>query len=296
MQLGRSSNGDVKSFAGKSAIVTGGASGIGRAIGAQLVASGANVILADLDGDAASRAAHDITPVPGRPGSIAGVHLDTRDEAAFRALVRDVIANHGGLDLLFNNAGISMGGPTHELTSAHWNRIIDVNIRGVVNGILAAYPAMIERGHGHIVNTASGAGLAPPPFVTPYAMTKHAVVGLSTGLRAEAALHGVRISVLCPGSIETPILDRLPDADLPVTASEPVTARAYLATVKQKPIPAERFARESLRRVARNQSVIVVPSSAKSLWYLQRFAPGLMERIMRVLARRVDKALVRARV
>lgn len=276
--------------------MTGGASGIGRAIGAELVGAGAHVVLADIDGDAAMHAARDLTPRAGAAGSITGVHLDTRDEAAFRALVSDVSARHGGLDFLFNNAGISMGGPTHELTAAHWTRIIDVNISGIVNGVLAAYPMMVEQGHGHIVNTASGAGLAPPPFVTPYATTKHAVVGLSTGLRPEAALHGVRISVLCPGSIETPILDRLPDPDLPATASAPVTARAYLATLKQKPIPAARFASEALGRVARNQAVIVVPASARSLWYLQRFSPRLMERIMRGLARRVDKALVRARV
>jgi len=296
MRRGRSNDGESAAFAGKTAIVTGGGSGIGRAIGAHLAIAGAHVVLADIDGDAAERAARESAFPAGHPGSIRGVQLDTRDEAEFRALVSEVHALHGRFDLLFNNAGVSLGGPTHELTSAHWAHIIDVNIRGVVNGVLAAYPLMVDQGHGHIVNTASGAGLAPPPFVTAYTTTKHAVVGLSTGLRAEAALHGVRISVLCPGSIETPILDRLPDPDLPLTASAPVTARAYLAIVKQKPIPAERFAREALRRVARNQAVIVVPSSAKALWYLQRFSPRLMERMTRPLARRVENALVRPRV
>lgn len=296
MARGRSHGDDLAAFAGRTAIVTGGASGIGRALGAHLVAAGAHVMLADIDRDGAERAAQDLAPPVGTRGSITGVRLDTRDADAFRALVGDVAANHGGLDFLFNNAGISIGGPTHELAGEHWNRIVDVNIRGVVNGVLAAYPMMVERGRGHIVNTASAAGLVAPPFVSAYAMTKHAVVGLCAGLRPEAALHGVRVSALCPGSIDTPILDRLPDTDLPATASIPVTARQYLAVVKQKPIPADRFAREALRRVARNEAIIVVPSSAKSPWYLQRLSPRLMEWVTRALARRVDKALVRARV
>ena len=283
-------------FAGRSAIVTGGASGIGRAIGAQLAATGAHVTLADIDGDAAARVARELLPSVARGGTVSGVHLDTRDVDEFRTLVRDVAAAHGGVDFLFNNAGISLGGPTHELAVEHWDRIVDVNIRGVVNGVVAAYPMMVERGRGHIVNTASAAGLVAPPFVASYAMTKHAVVGLCAALRPEAALHGVRVSALCPGSIETPILDRLPDADLPATKSVPVTAREFLAVVKQKPIPADRFATGALRGVARNRGIIVVPSSAKSLWYLQRCSPRLMEWITGVLARRVDTALVRDRV
>lgn len=104
----------------------------------------------------------------------------------------DVVAGEGGLDLFFANAGISMGGVTHELTAAHWDRIIDVNLRGAVNAVLAAYPVMRARGSGHLVLTASGAGLAAPPFVVPYATTKHAVVGLGTGLWPEAALPPAR--------------------------------------------------------------------------------------------------------
>ncbi len=157
------------------------------------------------------------------------------DLDAVRAAVADA-AGDDGLDYLFNNVGIALGGPTHEFTAAHWDRIIDVNLRGVVNGVLAAYPAMVAAGRGHIVNTASAAGLAPPPLVAPYATTKAAVVGLSLALRPEAALHGVRVSVLCPGMVETPILDAGP-ADLPATASAPVTAREYLRRMRQTVIP-----------------------------------------------------------
>src|SRR5437899_10675411 len=246
MRRGRSSGTRLDDFAGKTALIAGGASGIGRAIGAQLVAVGGRVVLADIDGQSGERAASELAAAAASAGSIEYRRVDVYDEAAFRSLVDEVAERSGGLDLLFNNAGIAMGGPTEELTSAHWDRIIEVNVRGVVNGVLAAYPRMIDQGHGHIVNTASGAGLVAPPFVTAYATTKHAVVGLSTGLRAEAALRGVRVSVLCPGSIDTPILDRLPDSDLPATASAPVTARQYLDTVRQKPISASRFARQAL--------------------------------------------------
>lgn len=282
------------SFAGRTAIVTGGASGIGRALGAGLVDLGALVVLADIDGEAVARVAAELVP-PGRSSaSVVGRQLDVCDERAFRSLVAEVIDRDGRLDFLFNNAGISLGGPTHHLTAAHWNRIIDVNLRGVVNGVLATYPKMIEQGDGHIVNTASGAGLVAPPFVTPYAATKHAVVGLSTGLRPEAALHGVRVSVLCPGSVETPILDRPPPSDLPTGSSPAITARQYLAVVRQKPIAADRFARRALKEVARNRAVIVVPARAKALWFVQRLSPRLTQRVLESVARKVDRELVRS--
>ena len=262
---------DAAPFRGKVAIVTGGRSGIGRALGDALTAAGATVVGADIAGDV-------------------DAHVDVRDAAAVQALVDDVVERHGRLDLLFNNAGISMGGETHELTAEHWDRAIDVNLRGVVHGVLAAYPLMVRQGSGHIVNTASGAGLSPAPFTVPYSATKHAVVGLSTGLRPEAALHGVRVSVLCPGAVETPILDAEPPPDLPVQART-LTPRQYLSLLGAKPMPADRLAAKALRGVARNQAIIAVPASTRALWYLRRLSPAAIEQVERRIAGRVQRAL-----
>ena len=144
----------ARMFAGKVAVITGGGSGIGAAMAAELRRQGATVVTADVKGG--------------------DVELDVRDRAAVEAAVERVITDHGRLDLLFNNAGISMGGETHRMDPSYFDRIIDVNLRGVVNGVMAAYPRMVEQGHGHIVNTASMAGLAGTPMVAAYSMTKHA--------------------------------------------------------------------------------------------------------------------------
>jgi len=163
------------------AIVTGGASGIGRALGAALVRRGDHVVLADVEGAAAIEVAEQLTALG--PGAATAAALDVRDAAAVAALVTGTAEQRGRLDLMFNNAGIGIGGPAEELSLAHWDRAIDVNLRGVVNGVHAAYPVMLRQGSGHIINTASLAGLLPTPGSAPYGATKWAVVGLSLSLR-----------------------------------------------------------------------------------------------------------------
>src|SRR5450759_5369328 len=190
-------------------IVTGAASGIGQALATALVARGDTVVLADVNAGGAKQVA------AGLGSRASAVGLDVRAADAVTQLVDDVVGEHGRLDLMFNNAGIGGGGEVDELTTAHWTRIVDVNLLGVVSGTVAAHRVMVARGSGHIVNTASVLGLTPAPLATPYAMTKHAVVGLSLSLRAEAAARGVRVSVVCPGVIETPLLDSEGPADLP---------------------------------------------------------------------------------
>ena len=264
-------------FEGKVAIVTGAASGIGRALGSALSARGASVVFADVDEAGAERASEQLHAGP--PGRASFAALDVRDHDAVTELVERTATDHGHLDLMFNNAGIGIGGEVSEMTLAHFERAIDVNLRGVVHGTLAAYPVMIRQGRGHIVNTASLAGLLPAPGITPYSMTKHAVVGLSLSLRAEAAKHGVRVSVVCPGVIDTPILDRSNPEDLP-QIGDFSGGREMLERFIGKAYPPELLARDILAGLIRNRPIIVAPHHARRAWITYRVAPGLANRLM----------------
>jgi NAD(P)-dependent dehydrogenase (short-subunit alcohol dehydrogenase family) len=265
----------MSAFADKAAIVTGGASGIGRALGQELARRGARVVLADINGQSAQAAADAMTTAGGRARAAT---LDVRDADAVQRLVTETAATDGRLDYMFNNAGIALAGKTRDMTLADWNRLIDVNLRGVVHGVVAAYPVMIAQGFGHIVNTASAAGITPTPGLTGYATTKHAVVGLSTSLRGEAARHGVRVSVLCPGLIDTPIKDNMTLLN--------TDRQALLKSIPIKLHPVEACARATLRGVERNQAIIVVTAFAKIAWLLYRLSPALMGRLIALSAQR----------
>lgn len=254
------------------ALITGGGSGIGAAVGRLMARNGDTVILADIDAEAADAVAAEIVTSGGRAES---ARLDVRDAAAFNALADRVVADHGRIDVMFNNAGIGVGGPVEDLSAEHWQRIVDVNIMGVVNGVRAAYPHMIRQGDGHIVNTASLAGLVPSPLLTPYAMTKHAVVGLSTTLRIEAAEHGVRVSALCPGATETPILDSRGPEDLAPNTG--ISARDLLTKASGSPYPVEELAADLLKGIASNKAVIVAPRRARVTWLVNRLFPSRFE-------------------
>lgn len=269
----------------RTAIVTGAASGIGRALASELAAAGVRVVLADRQVDAAEQAAQAIRAAGGAARAAA---LDVRSAAAFRTLVEETVAADGRLDYLFNNAGIAVGGPAEEFSAADWDEVIDVNLRGVANGILAAYPVMIRQGGGHIVNTASLAGLTAVPLQISYVATKHAVVGLSKALRLEGRRHGVRVSVVCPGAIRTPILaggtfGRFTPSFDPVRVAEMAAAL--------RPSDPVALARRVLRAVARNRAVIVEPPRWRPLWYLERLSPRLAERLSAALLRRVERRL-----
>ncbi len=191
-------------FKDKIAIVTGGASGIGAALARDLARHGADVLLADIQIDAALGVAAKITASGGRA---AAHYVDVTDSEAVARLVARIAAEKGRLDYMFNNAGIAVIGEFRDLPAADWKRMLDINVSGVFAGTAAAYAVMIRQGSGHIVNTASVAGLVPSPGFAAYSASKHAVVGLSTSLRAEAAGYGVKVSAVCPGFVRTPIFD-----------------------------------------------------------------------------------------
>jgi len=245
-------------YQGAIAVVTGGASGIGLAMCRRLAELGATVVVADINREAGEVAA----------ASLGGEFLlvDVADAASVQAMVDEAVKRHGQIDYLFNNAGIAIVGSVRDTPVNDWYRVFDINVRGVVHGIDSVYPLFIKQGFGHIVNTASIAGLIPCPGLVAYSASKHAVVGISTGLRAEAAKHGVNVSVVCPGFVRTPILD-----------NASVHGRSLDAAKAKIPwAEPEEVAREILRGVSRNKPVIVVTRHGKVLTQLHRLAPSAM--------------------
>jgi NAD(P)-dependent dehydrogenase (short-subunit alcohol dehydrogenase family) len=263
------------SFHPQVSVVTGGASGIGKAIAAELVARGSLVVIADLDGAAAEATAREL-------GSAASAAtLDVADAEAVRSLVDAVVAEHGRLDVMVNNAGVAIGGLLEELDERHWAKAIDVNLRGVINGVTAAYPHLRAQGHGHILNTASLAGLIPAPAMLPYTTTKHAVVGLSTALRAEAASQGVRVSVLCPGFVDTPLLD---DVYAAPPSFKGGSVRARVRLMQPKFLTPELTAKRAVDGLAANKAVIPVGFLAHLTWRALRYAPPVARGVFQLQA------------
>lgn len=250
-------------FSDKTAIVTGGASGIGRALGEELAHRGAKVILSDINEELLKETTESIARAGGQ---VKSVTLDVRDLDAVKKLVDDTVAEYGWLDYIFNNAGIGVLGEARDFSPEDWKNVIDINLYGVVNGVIAAYPVMVKQQAGHIVNTASLAGLIPTAGLISYAASKHGVVGLSYSLRCEGAALGVKVSVVCPGFIQTPIYE---------SKTLKMDREKFLAMAPKGMAP-ERCAREILQGVERNKAAIVITPMGKFFWPLYRLWPGLV--------------------
>lgn len=179
-------------IAGRVVAVTGGARGIGREIARQLAAAGAHVAIGDRGGDAAQL-----------PGTVRGFDLDVTDSASFRSFLTAVESSWGPLDVLVNNAGVMWVGPFDEEPESATQRMLDVNLGGVIRGVRLAAPAMRARGRGHIVTIASAAARLSPPGESTYAATKHGVLGYLVGVREELRGSGITLSVIMPGVVDT---------------------------------------------------------------------------------------------
>jgi NAD(P)-dependent dehydrogenase (short-subunit alcohol dehydrogenase family) len=256
------------SIDGAVALVTGAASGIGLALSAALVAKGAAVFMSDVDGPNLCRAA------AGVPGVRGVVELDVRQPEAFAAVIEGVTQDEGRLDILVNNAGTAIVGETQDLSLEHWRRTLDVNLGGTVHGVLAVYPGMVRRRSGTIVNIASLAGLAPSPLFTAYSASKSGVVGLGLALRAEADAYGVNVLTVCPGVIETPLLDLPAPAGVRPPSSAP-DPRSFLTRNVGPPYPAAALAEDIVRAVERNRAILVAPRRARLVWRVTRLSPAL---------------------
>lgn len=255
------------------AIVTGGGSGIGEAVCQELGRRGSIVVVADINEDCARRVAGGITE---QGGQAQAALIDVSQAEQVEQLVHETAAQYGHLDYMFNNAGVSVGGDARDLTLEQWRRVIDVDLMGTIYGAHAAYAIMCKQGSGHIVNTASFAGLLPFPTNGPYSTSKHAVVGFSLTLRHEAADLGVQVSVVCPGFVRTNIYQAATVVNAPRDKVMADLFQRYTKFPFRMPDSAE-AAQCILRGVERNQAVIVFPSIYLWLWRLYRLHPSLLD-------------------
>lgn len=222
------------------------------------------MVVADRDGVRAMAVAERIRAAGHKA---TGVTLDVTDATAFAAEVQAIVLREGRIDRLFNNAGVGLAGEVRDLALADWERMLDVNVRGVIHGIDAVYATMIAQGGGQIVNIASGAGLAPRPGMTPYAMSKAAVVALSTSLEPEARALGVSVHVVCPGYIATDIVKN--------TRFVRVDGAKLMGAVPIRPMTAARCAELTLDAVEAGRVIVPVGGHVWLDWLAWRVSPSL---------------------
>jgi NAD(P)-dependent dehydrogenase (short-subunit alcohol dehydrogenase family) len=206
-------------FAGRVAVVTGAASGIGLALAERFVAEGMSVVLADVEQQALER---QVARLDADGAKVLGVACDVGDPAQVARLRDLTLDAFGAVHVLCNNAGVASGRPSLGTKPEVWRWIVDVNLLGVAHGIHAFAPLMVAQGSGHIVNTASEAGLAASGLLGPYHATKYAVVGLSESLSLELAGTGVGVSCLCPELVDTRIFEATRNAPRSLGLPPPV--------------------------------------------------------------------------
>lgn len=265
-------------FNNKIAVVTGGASGLGRGFCEQMAAAGATVICADID---MAGAEETVAKIEAKGGKASAAHVDVSDYNQVKALIEGAAETHGHIDYVFNNAGIAVGGPVEDIPIEDWEKILAINLHGVVYGTEVAYKIMAKQRSGHIVNTASLAGLIPSPMLVPYSTTKFAVVGLCEALQIEAGTNNVKVTALCPGFIESNIYDAASYSG----GMEAEKAKAQIPIM----VKTEKGVETLLKGVAAGKRIVTLPAYGHLLWRSYRFTPGLAIAGSKLIGKRLRK-------
>jgi 3-oxoacyl-[acyl-carrier protein] reductase len=259
----------MKMIRGKRALVTGAASGIGRAIALALAREGADLYLIDIDAEKLQAAACEAE----RHGAETVTSVcDLCVPEQISATVARLLAGGRSLDILVNNAGIAYYGPTHNMTAEQWHRVMSVNLLAPIQLVRELMPVLAERDDAYVLNVCSVFGLVTQRKVTAYQTTKFGMVGFTLALRAEYARPGFGVTALCPGLVRTPMLEMAekgrPDKRLPLPP-------AWLMTTP------EHVADAAITAMRRNRGIVVVSPLAQLMWWIVRLAPGLVDWVSR---------------
>ncbi len=280
---------DVSNLNGKTVLVTGAASGIGKETALAFAQRGANLAICDVDESGLAQTEKQARDL-GR--DVLARRVDVAVAAEMSAFADAVHEKVEAVDILMNNAGVGLGGGFLHTTLEDWEWIVGINLWGVIHGCHYFLPRMVARRSGHLVNVASAAGYVASEMLAAYSTTKFAVLGLSEALRDELAQHGIGVTTVCPGLINTPITRssrmRGPDA----TAE----ARQRIVDIYQRRnYGPERVARNILRAVQRNRAVAPISPEAWLMYYMKRFTPGLVGRLNRYMGERGRRDMQRKR-
>lgn len=260
--------GRAAGFAGKRVLLTGAASGIGRATALDLAAQGAELYLTDRDADGLATTVADARAL----GATVAAHraLDVTDFDAVTAFAADVHTAHGSLDIVMNIAGISAWGTVSTLTHQHWKSMIDVNLMGPIHVIEAFLPPMVAAGRGgHLVNVSSAAGIVALPWHAAYSASKYGLRGLSEVLRFDLARHRIGVSVVVPGAVKTGLVQTVQIAG--VDREDPRVAK-WVDRFAGHAVSPERAAEKILAGVRRNRFLIYTSTDIRALYAFKRVA------------------------
>ena len=262
----------LSKFQGTVSLITGGASGLGKALAFKLAQTGSSVIICDVNDINGTKTCHELQ---NRFKTGAFYKVDVSDTDSVTQCINDIVARYGRIDFIINNAGVGMAGEVHEFTLEQWQKTMDINLMGVIYGSLAAYKIMLQQRSGHIINISSLAGIVPFPVHTPYTTSKYGVAGFTASLRSEARIHNIETTLVCPGIVETDFYHSI----------EVVNAdkAAYTGRLPQKILSAEKAANIIITGIARRKKLIIFPFHAILLYYAYRFSPSLCELCLRYL-------------
>jgi short-subunit dehydrogenase len=272
----------MRQIRGKKALVTGAASGIGRAIALRLAQEGVDLFLVDVDEVGLAAVAADV-----RRAGVEVVHrrCDVGQPAAVSAAVADVLRRWDGVDVLVNNAGITYYGRTEEMSAEHWDRLLRVNLHSHLQFTRELLPSLLARREAHVLNVCSMFGLIGMPKLAAYCTTKFAMVGFSDALRAEYGREGLGVTALCPGFVATNLFASAP---LPENGKGPKIPPRIFCTTPEK------VARAAVRSIRRDRRLVVVEPIAKLLTTVKRFTPGAIDFFLRLGRRhRIAKKMAR---